>query len=87
MRYIILLLLFVSTTSQAQLNKAKYVDKLNTRLDYQRAYPIWQEMAQESIGKGQANEQIIRQTYVTAICVEDYSGALYWDSVLLSHHT
>jgi outer membrane protein OmpA-like peptidoglycan-associated protein len=87
MRYLTILLLFVCTASHAQLNKAKYVDKLTTRLDYMRAYPIWQEMAQESISKGQANEQVIRQTYLTAMFVEDYAGALYWDSVLLSHHT
>jgi outer membrane protein OmpA-like peptidoglycan-associated protein len=85
MRYLNILFILISISAQAQSRKVNYAKELTARLEYMRSYPIWQEIAKTSLDKQQADWTSIRETYQVARRIEDYKGALYWDSMLVAN--
>jgi outer membrane protein OmpA-like peptidoglycan-associated protein len=83
--YIFLLLL--SYQSFGQSYKTEYAQSLSNRLEYQKVYPIWCELAEEALENKKPDLFPIRQAANTAFLTEKYEEALTWDSVLISQNS
>ncbi len=75
--------LLLSFQSFGQSYKTEYAQSLSNRLEYQRAYPIWCELAEEALENKKPDLFPIRQAANTAFLMEKYEEALTWDSILI----
>jgi outer membrane protein OmpA-like peptidoglycan-associated protein len=64
--------------------KTEYAQSLSDRLEYQKAYPIWCELADEALENKQADLSPVREAANIAFMMEKYDEALRWDSLLIS---
>ena len=64
--------------------KTEYAQSLSDRLEFQKAYPIWCELAEESLENTPADLSPLRKAADMAFMMEKYEEALRWDSLLIS---
>jgi outer membrane protein OmpA-like peptidoglycan-associated protein len=88
MKQIILLyLVFIGWQCYGQSYKTVYAQSLSDRLEYQKAYPIWCELAEEALENKQADLLPVRKAAGLAFNMEKYEEALQWDSILISRNS
>lgn len=80
-------ILLLSFQSYGQSYKTEYAESLSNRLEYQRVYPIWCELAEEALENKKPDLYPIRQAAKTAFLMEKYQEALQWDSILISQNS
>jgi outer membrane protein OmpA-like peptidoglycan-associated protein len=80
---VLLFIVFISIHSLGQTFKMDYAQTLTDRLDYQRAFPIWCELAEKELKKENADLIPIRKAAQLAFKMEKFEEALKWDSLLL----
>jgi outer membrane protein OmpA-like peptidoglycan-associated protein len=86
-RIAFIILVFLSIQAVGQSFKLDYAEKLTNQLDYQRAYPIWCELASKEALKTEANLHPIRMAAQVAVKMEKYESALTWDSLLIAKNS
>jgi len=82
MRYTLLtLILLILNTLHAQSYKLQYAEKLSKSYNFVEAYPIWLELANESL---ELDTHVVRSLIQSAFESEQYESALSWSKKLTS---
>jgi outer membrane protein OmpA-like peptidoglycan-associated protein len=81
--YTTLFLVSVSVAS-AQSFKKDYAEKLSNQFNYVEAYPVWEELVNESIEAKSVDFPSVRKAIESAYGSEQYALALKWSDYLLA---
>lgn len=79
------LFLVMSSISTAQSFKKEYAEKLSNQFNYVEAYPVWEELSNESIIEKKIDANCIRKTIEAAFRSEQYSNAYRWSEFLIEN--
>ena len=76
-------LLLITTIVSAQSFKKEYAEKLSNQFNYVEAYPIWEELTNESIAAKNIDAISLRKTIEAAYASEQYVNAFRWSDFLI----
>ncbi len=76
-------LLLITTIATTQSFKKEYAEKLSNQFNYVEAYPIWEELTNESIAAKNIDAISLRKTIEAAYASEQYVNAFRWSDFLI----
>ncbi|MEY4288080.1 MAG: hypothetical protein RLZZ30_168 [Bacteroidota bacterium] len=83
--FVTFIVALISTVGFSQSFKEEYAQKLSNQFNFVEAYPVWEEMTNESIAAKKLDANYLRNTIESAFASEQYANAFKWSDYLIEH--